>query len=126
MNSGKIKFLGDVIKNNGEEQNASKILYEDISYIWGYIYSWLLQNGDRAIEALTNGNNYFNINAIEPTLKRPLILTTDMTKAGIYKNYIVFAVNASTLEKVLTTHHYVDDRKLKAEIYDQAKMLKVK
>lgn len=126
MNSGRIKYLGDVMKNNGEEQNASKIPNEDIPRIWALIFVRLLKNKDKVIEALINTNNYFSINADEPTLKRPIILTTDITKAGIYKNYVVFAVDASNLEKALTTNKYQDFKKLKDEIYDQAPTLQIK
>lgn len=79
-----------------------------------------------AIEALVNTNNYFSIKANEPTLKLPLVLTSDESKAGIYKDYIVFAVDSSTVEKALTTYNNRYFMELKSKIYDQASTLKIK
>lgn len=126
MNSGKIKFLGDVIKDNGQEQKTTGIPEEDIPHIWNYIFGRLLKNKDQAIKALVNTSNYFSIKANEPTLERPIILTTDKSKAGIYKDYVVFALNASNLEKALNTYKDLYFKKLKDEIYDQAPILQIK
>lgn len=126
MNSGKIKFLGDVIKNNGQEQKTTGIPEEDIPHIWNYIFGRLLKSKNLAIKTLINTNSYFKINANEPTLERPIILTTDKSKAGIYKDYVVFAVNASTIEKALTTYQGRYFAMLKNEIFDQAPMLQIK
>ena len=126
MNSGKIKFLGNVIKDNGQEQKTTGIPEYDIPHIWNYIFGRLLKSKDMAIEALVNSNNYFSIKATEPTLKKPLMLTSDKSKAGIYKDYVIFAVNASTVEKALTTYKKLYFAKLKDEIYDQAPLLKIK
>ena len=127
MNSGKIKYLEDVIKSNGvKEQNKSIIPEEDIPHIWNYIFGRLLKDKDWAIEALVKSNNYYSVKADEPTLKKPLMLTTDRTKAGIYKDYVIFAVNASTVEKALTTYKKLYFTKLKNEIYDQAPTLQKK
>lgn len=127
MNSGKIKFLGDVIKKvEGKEQNSSNIPEEDIPHIWNYIFGRLLKAKDLAIEALVNSNNYFSVKADEPTLKRPLVLTNDWSKAGIYKDYIAFAVDASILENALTTYDKRYFAMLKDEIYGQAQTLKLK
>ena len=126
MNSGKIKFLGDVFKDEGEgEQHTSNIPKEDFIHIWNYIFGRILKNKDLAIESLVNSNYYFNVEANEPTLKLPLILTTDKSKAGIYKDCVVFAVNASNLEKALTTYKSRYFTNLKNEIYVQASTLKL-
>ena len=126
MNSGKMKFLGDGMKNSGEEQNTVKIPEKDVPHIWNYIFGRLLNNTDKAIEALIKTSNYFNIDAQEPTLKKLLFLTTDKTKAGIFKNYIAFAVDPSNLEKALTTYNRRCFAKLKDEIYYQAQTLRLK
>lgn len=126
MNSGKMKFLGDVFKDEGEgEQHTSNIPKEDFIHIWNYIFGRILKNKDLAIESLVNSNYYFNVEANEPTLKLPLILTTDKSKAGIYKDCVVFAVNASNLEKALTTYKNRYFTNLKNEIYVQASTLKL-
>ena len=125
MNSGKIKFLGDAFKNVGTKDTIT-IPDKDIPYIWSCIFKRLLHNEDLAIEALVKTNNYFSIKADEPTLKKPLMLTTDRTKAGIYKDCVIFAVDASTIEKALTTYNKRYLTKLKTEIYDQAPMLRLK
>ena len=127
MNSGKIKFLGDVFKKEGEgEQHTSNIPKEDFIHIWYYIFGRILKYKDLAIEALVNSDNYFSINANEPTLKKPLMLTSDKSKAGIYKDCVIFAVNASNLEKALTTYKSRYFTFLKNEIYRQAPALQIK
>lgn len=125
MNSGKMKFLGDVFKNT-EEKNTITIPEKDIPHIWNFIFVRLLDNKDLAIEALVKTSNYFSVKAKEPTLKLPIMLTTDSSKAGIYKDYVVFALDASNLEKALTTFGIRDFTKLKDEIYYQAQTLKFK
>lgn len=125
MNSGKIKFLGDVMKE-AEENESITIPEKDIPHIWNFIFGRILDNKDWAIEALVKTNNYFSIKANEPTLKLPLVLTSDWSKAGIYKNYVAFAVDASILENALTTYDKRYFAMLKDEIYGQASTLTLK